>query len=60
MKIDGNQAAAKLVETLTQPERTASAVQVKLLRKMLDTQKEQSQELAKLLHGPGQKLDIRA
>ena len=50
-------AAASRIEPSADPKR--AQLQAMLLRKMLDTQKTQAEEMSRLIEGKGQVLDVR-
>lgn len=53
-------AAMNLLHSLMRTEQQGQEHQVKLLRKVMNTQKEQGQQLVQMIQDAGRMLDIRA
>lgn len=53
-------AAMNLLYSLLRTEQQAQEHQVKMLRKVLDTQKQQGEQLVQMIQDAGRMLDIRA
>lgn len=60
MNVSNVQAAQRAVDSATNVESKRASLQIQLLKKSLETQRQQAAELLKLLEGKGQVLDIRA
>ncbi|MCS6950673.1 MAG: hypothetical protein NZ520_09455 [bacterium] len=53
-------AAMQLLHSLMRTEQQGQEHQVKMLRKVLDTQKQQGEQLVQMIQDAGRMLDIRA
>lgn len=59
MNISGAQASNAAIQGATSVDNKRAQLQMSLLKKVLDSQQEQSAELMKLMEGKGQVVDIR-
>ncbi|MCX7801183.1 MAG: hypothetical protein N2109_12685 [Fimbriimonadales bacterium] len=59
MSVSDVQSAQRAVDSATSVEAKRAQLQVQLLKRTLETQRQQAAELLKLLEGKGQVLDIR-
>ena len=59
MSVSDVQKTQALLRALQAPEATREQVEVSMLKKALDTQKEEADALLRLLEGKGQVIDIR-